>query len=110
MIPRMTSAGSHCVSVVIDRSRFPKLFRFVEWRIDPQLAEVRDMLRLPMPEVGLESGHSFAATAWLVNLVAAPRSGFTTPPAPGFPIETMVTATARRLLPIGRGMTARSSR
>ena len=58
MIPRMTSAGSHCVSVVLDRSRFPKLFRFVEWRIDVELAEVRDMLRLPMPEVALESGHT----------------------------------------------------
>jgi hypothetical protein len=35
-----------------------------------QLAEVRDMLRLPMPEVGLESGHKFAAVASLVNLIA----------------------------------------
>ena len=33
----MTCAGSHCVSVVVDRSRFPKLFRFVEWRIDVQI-------------------------------------------------------------------------
>ena len=70
MIPRMTSAGSYRVSVVVDRSRFPKLFRFVEWRIDVQLAEVRDMLRLPMPEVGLESGQNFAAAASLVNLIA----------------------------------------
>jgi hypothetical protein len=66
----MTSADTHRVSVVVDRSRFPKLFRFVEWRIDVQLAEVRDMLRLPMPEVGLESGHNLAATASLVNLIA----------------------------------------
>jgi hypothetical protein len=65
MIPRMTSAGRHRASVVVDRSRFPKLFRFVEWRIDAQLAEVRELLRLPMPEVGLESGQNFAAaTRW----------------------------------------------
>ena len=70
MIPRMTSAGSYRVSVVVDRSRLPKLFRFVEWRIDVQLAEVSDMLRLPMPEVGLESGQNFAAAASLVNLIA----------------------------------------
>jgi hypothetical protein len=70
MIPRMSSGGSYFVSVVVDRSRFPKLFRFVEWRIDPQLAEVREMLRLPMPEVGLESGQNFAAAASLVNLIA----------------------------------------
>ena len=70
MIPRMTSAGSYRVSVVVDRSRFPKLFRFVEWRIDVQLAEVRELLRLPMPEVGLESGQNFAAATSLVNLIA----------------------------------------
>lgn len=66
----MTGAGSHRVSVVVDRSRFPKLFRFVEWRIDTHLAEVRDMLRLPMPDIGLESGQKFAAAASLVNLIA----------------------------------------
>jgi hypothetical protein len=66
----MTSVGSHRVSVVVDRSRFPKLFRFVEWRIDVQLAEARDMLRLPMPAIGLESDQKFAATASLVNLIA----------------------------------------
>lgn len=70
MIPRMTSAGTHHVSVVVDSSRFPKLFRFVEWRIDVQLAEVRELLRLPMPEVGLESGQNFAAATSLVNLIA----------------------------------------
>ena len=66
----MASAGSHRVSVVVDCARFPKLFRFVEWRIDVQLAEVRDLLRLPMPEVGLESGQNFAAATSLVNLIA----------------------------------------
>src|SRR5215218_50368 len=70
MIPRMTSAGRHRVSVVVDRSRFPKLFRFVEWRIDLQLAEVRELLHLPMPEVGLESGQNFAAATSLVTLIA----------------------------------------
>jgi hypothetical protein len=111
MIPRMTSAGSHRVSVVIDRSRFPTLFSFVEWGIDMQLADVRDMLRLPMPEVGLESGHKFAATASLVNLIAGASVWFTTLPRPGCLIGTIVVAaTARRLPPIGRGMTARSSR
>jgi hypothetical protein len=70
MIPRMTSAGNYRVSVVVDRSRFPMLFTFVEWRIDVQLAELRDLLCLPMPEVGLESGHNFAAAASLVNLIA----------------------------------------
>ena len=35
-----------------------------------QVADVRDMLRLPMPDVGLESGQNFAATAMLVNLIA----------------------------------------
>src|SRR4051812_6362453 len=67
---RVTSPGSYRVSTVVDRSRFPKLFRFVEWRIDGQLAEVRELLRLPMPEVGLESGQTFAAAGALVNLIA----------------------------------------
>ena len=66
----MTSTGSYRVSIVVDRSRFPKLFRFVEWRIDVQLAEVRELLRLPMPEVGLKSGQPFAAAGALVNLIA----------------------------------------
>jgi hypothetical protein len=66
----VTSTGSYRVSIVVDRSRFPKLFRFVEWRIDVQLAEVRELLRLPMPELGLESGQTFAAAASLVNLIA----------------------------------------
>src|SRR4051794_2482833 len=39
---RVTSPGSYRVSTVVDRSRFPKLFQFVEWRIDVQLAEVRE--------------------------------------------------------------------
>lgn len=66
----MTDTGSYRVSIVVDRSRFPKLFRFVEWRIDVQLAEVRELLRLPMPEVGLKSGQTFAAAGALVNLIA----------------------------------------
>jgi hypothetical protein len=66
----MTSAGRYRVSAVVDRSRFPTLFSFVEWRIDVQLADVRDMLLFPMPEVGLECGQNFAATASLVNLIA----------------------------------------
>jgi hypothetical protein len=70
MIPRVTSTGSFRVSVAVDDSRFPKLFRFVEWRIDVQLAEVRELLRLPMPEVELTSGQNFASAASLVNLIA----------------------------------------
>lgn len=35
-----------------------------------QLADVRDLLRLPQPEVGLHSGQNFAAAAALVNFVA----------------------------------------
>src|SRR5829696_3114239 len=66
----MSGSLTHRVSVAVDRSRFPSLFSFVEWGIDMQLADVRDMLRLPMPEVGLESGQNFAATASLVNLIA----------------------------------------
>src|SRR5829696_3590912 len=66
----MSGSLTHRVSVAVDRSRFPSLFSFVEWGIDMQVADVRDMLRLPMPEVGLESGQNFAATAALVNLIA----------------------------------------
>jgi hypothetical protein len=48
----------------------PRLLSFVEWGIDAQLADVGDLLRLPMPEAGLASGQSFAATACVVNLIA----------------------------------------
>jgi hypothetical protein len=67
---RMSGSLTYRVSVAVDRSRFPSLFSFVEWGIDMQVADVRDLLRLPMPEAGLESGQNFAATAALVNLIA----------------------------------------
>jgi hypothetical protein len=63
-------ADTHRVSTVIDRGRFPKLASFVEWGIDMQLADVRDLLRLPMPQAGLDSGQNFAATGALVGFLA----------------------------------------
>jgi hypothetical protein len=56
-------------SGVVNRGRFPKLAAFVEWGIDMQLGDVRDLLRLPMPEAGLDSGHNFSSAAVLVNLI-----------------------------------------
>jgi hypothetical protein len=44
------SSETDRVSVVIDRGRFTKLVAFVEWGIDMQLADVRDLLRLPLPK------------------------------------------------------------
>jgi len=41
----------------------------VEWGIDMQLADVRDLLRLPLPDHGLDSGQNFSAAATLVNLI-----------------------------------------
>lgn len=61
---------AHRVSVVIDRVRFPKLAAFVEWGVDMQLADVRDLLRLPLPDADLHAGQNFAAAAALVNFIA----------------------------------------
>lgn len=55
------NTDTHRVSAAIDRGRFPKLAAFVEWGIDMQLEDVRDLLRLPLPDAGLHSGQSFAA-------------------------------------------------
>src|SRR4051794_23018701 len=53
--------ATHRVSTSISYADFPKLRAFVEWGIDMQLADVRDMLRLPLPDMGLDAGHNFAA-------------------------------------------------
>ncbi|UGS35244.1 hypothetical protein DSM104329_01630 [Capillimicrobium parvum] len=42
----------------------------MSWGIDMQLGDIRDMLRLPMFDVGLEAGQNFAATTSLVNVIA----------------------------------------
>lgn len=55
---------------MVDRARFEKLAAFVEWGIDMQLADVRDLLRLPMADCGLGSGQNFASAAALVNVIA----------------------------------------
>jgi hypothetical protein len=57
------------VSAAIDRHRFPHLASFVEWGIDMQLEDVRDLLLLPLPDAGLHSGHNFSAAAALVNFI-----------------------------------------
>jgi hypothetical protein len=62
--------ATHRVSTEISYAEFPKLHAFVGWGIDMQLADVRDMLRLPLPELGLDAGHNFAAATSLANLIA----------------------------------------
>jgi len=62
--------ATHRVSTSISYADFPKLRAFVEWGIDMQLADVRDMLRLPLPDMGLDAGHNFAAATSLANLIA----------------------------------------
>jgi len=64
------SGSTHRVSVVVDRTRHPKLQAFVEWGIDMQLADIRDLLRLPMSEAGLDSGQNFSTAATLANVIA----------------------------------------
>jgi len=104
----VTSAGSYRVSIVVDRSRFPKLFQFVEWRIDVQLAEVRELLRLPMPEVGLESRQTFAAAASLVNLIAGASVWLYDASTAGLSDRESGRRFRETLAAYGRGMTARS--
>jgi hypothetical protein len=48
------------VSTVIDGARFPRLKAFVEWGVNMQLADVRDLLRLPLPAAGLYTPGSTA--------------------------------------------------
>jgi hypothetical protein len=62
--------ATHRVSTTISYTRFPKLRAFVEWGIDMQLADVHEMLRLPLPDLGLDAGHNFAAATSLANLIA----------------------------------------
>jgi hypothetical protein len=60
---------THRVSAVIDRARYPKLASFVEWGVNMQLADVRDLLRLPLPDAGLHTGQNFAAAGALVGFI-----------------------------------------
>lgn len=64
------SNATHRVSTAISYAQFPKLRAFVEWGIDMQLADIHDMLRLPLADLGLDAGHNFAAATSLANLIA----------------------------------------
>src|SRR4051812_21049250 len=61
---------THRISTVIDAAQYPKLHLFTSTLIDMQLADVRDMLRLPLPGLGLDAGLNFASAATLANLIA----------------------------------------
>lgn len=61
---------THRVSTVVDGGRFPKLKSFVEWGVDMQLADVRDLLRLPLPAADLHSGQNFTAAGALTSFIS----------------------------------------
>lgn len=62
--------ATHRVSDAIDSARYQSLAAFVEWGIDMQLADIRDLLKLPMFDVGLESGQNFTVVAAMANVIA----------------------------------------
>ena len=102
--------STHQVSTTISYAQYPKLRAFVEWGIDMQLADIRDMLRLPLRECGLNAGHNFAAATSLANLIAGASVWFYEASVPG--CETAAigrAATAGSWIATGRGRTARSS-
>jgi hypothetical protein len=61
---------THRVSTVVDGARFPSLKAFVEWGVNMQLADVRDLLRLPLPGADLYSGQNFAAAGALTSFIS----------------------------------------
>lgn len=65
----MTAAPAR-ISEAVDQARFPNLASFVEWGIDMQMADIRDLLRLPLDEAGMVSGQNFTASGALANVVA----------------------------------------
>jgi hypothetical protein len=48
--------ATHRVSTTVSYAQFSKLRAFDEWGVDMQLADVRDMLRLPLPISALTPG------------------------------------------------------
>ena len=50
--------------------RYPNVSAFVENHLSMQFGDIRSMLRLPLPELGITHGCNFAATANLCNLTS----------------------------------------
>lgn len=57
-------------SELTDLSSYPRVQEFVRIHLDMQFNDVRSMMRLPLPELGMTGGCNFAAAAVLCNLVA----------------------------------------
>lgn len=57
-------------SELTDLSSYPRVQEFVRIHLDMQANDVRSMLRLPLPELGMTGGCNFAAAAVLCILVA----------------------------------------
>ena len=57
-------------SGILEVFRYGSVQRFARKHLDMQVVDIRTMMRLPLPEVGLHGGCNFAATAILCNLVS----------------------------------------
>ncbi len=57
-------------SEIPELARYRSVRRFVRKHLDMQFADVRTMLRLPLPELGLHGGCNFAAAATLCDLLS----------------------------------------
>ncbi len=49
---------------------YPFVHSFVKSHFDMQFDDVRAMMRLPLPEIGIQPGRNFAAAATLCNLIS----------------------------------------
>lgn len=48
---------------------YPTVYGFVKHQLDMQFNDVRAMMKLPLPEVGIDAGCNFATVATLCNLI-----------------------------------------
>lgn len=49
---------------------YPSVHSFVKYHLDMQFDDVRGMMRLPLPEIGIQAGCNFAVAATLCNLIS----------------------------------------
>ena len=57
-------------SQYVEVQSYPSLKRFLEAQVDMQFSDLRTMLRLPIPQVGLEAGCNFATASILFNVIS----------------------------------------
>src|SRR5947207_2833292 len=58
------------VSQLVSAQAYPHVQEFIVSLIDMQFSDVRAMLQLPLPDIGIQPGCNFAITSTLCNLLS----------------------------------------